>query len=62
MRNHHTLHRAQSIDQKLDQMTTALYHRTWKTEDHSMFHLVKRDEPGHQLANWQNKMATNVRQ
>ena len=30
MRNHHTLHGTRSIDQKSDQMTTALYHWTWK--------------------------------
>ena len=62
MRDHHTLHRTRSIDRKSDQMTMALYHWTWKTENHSRIHLAKRNEPGHQLANWQDKMATNVRQ
>ena len=43
-------------------MTTTLHHWTWKTENHLRLHLVKKDKPGHQLANWQDKMVTNVRQ
>ena len=44
MRNHHTLHGTQPTDRKSDQTTMALYHRTWKAENHSRIHLAKRNE------------------
>ena len=44
MRNHHTLHGTRPTDRKSDQMTTALHHWTWETENHFRFHLVKRNK------------------